>query len=202
VAKNRECREYHSVGEDERMVAVTKPGLQRKRLFQAPLHLRYKQFGAPLSPELKKSHGFNALPLRKGDTVKILRGDRKGTEGKVSKVDRKKYRISVEGLTREKVDGTAIPVLIHPSKVMIINLNMDDKWRRKLVDHKKAQAKGEAIEKPEKIEEKKPEKKQAKKPRTRKKTAEAKEEPEKKKIKRRAKKKAEKEEEEKETEGE
>ncbi|HVP41423.1 MAG TPA: 50S ribosomal protein L24 [Candidatus Krumholzibacteriaceae bacterium] len=183
------------------MVAVTKPGLQRKRLFQAPLHLRYKQFAAPLSPELKKSNGFNALPLRKGDTVRVMRGDRKGIEGKVSKVDRKKYRISVEGITREKVDGTAIPVLIHPSKVMIINLNLDDKWRRDLLNRKKAKAKGEATEKPAKAEEKKPKKKKAKKPKTRK-VAEAKEEPEKKKTKRRTKKKAKKEEEEKETEGE
>jgi large subunit ribosomal protein L24 len=180
------------------MVAITKPRLQRKRLFQAPLHLRYKQLAAPLSPELKKSNGFNALPLRKGDTVRVMRGDRKDIEGKVSKIDRKKYRISVEGVTREKVDGTAIPVLIHPSKVMIINLNLDDKWRRNLINRKKAKAKGEAAEKP-KTEEKKPKKKKAKK--ARKKVAEAKEEPEKKKTRRRAKKKAE-EEGDKETEGE
>jgi large subunit ribosomal protein L24 len=184
------------------MVAVTKPELQRKRLFQAPLHLRYKQFSAPLSPELKKSNGFNSLPLRKGDTVRITRGDRKGIEGKVSKVDRKKYRISVEGVTREKVDGTAIPVLIHPSKVMIITLNLDDKWRRDLFNRKKAKAKGEAAEKPAEVEEKKSKKKKAKKPKARKKAVEAKEEPEKKKTRRRTKKKAEKEEEEKETGGE
>lgn len=183
------------------MVVVTKPGLQRKRLFQAPLHLRYKQFAAPLSPELKRSHGFNSLPLRKGDTVRIMRGDRKGIEGKVSKVDRKKYRISVEGVTREKVDGTAIPVLIHPSKVMIINLNLDDKWRRDLLDRKKQKAKGEAAEKIEEVEEKKPKKKRAKKPKARKKAAEMEEKPEKKKAKRKPKEKTVKEKE-KETEGE
>ncbi len=60
----------------------------------------------------------------------MTRGDRAGFEGKITKVDRKKYRILVEGVTREKVDGTAIPIPIHPSKVMIINLNLDDKWRR------------------------------------------------------------------------
>jgi len=138
--------------------------------------------------------------LRKGDTVRVMRGDRKGVEGKVSKVDLKKYRVSVEGVTREKVDGTAIPVLIHPSKVMIINLNLDDKWRRDLLDRKKPKTKGEAAERPEEIEEKQLRKKEAKKPRTRKKTAEAKEKPEKNVTRRRAKKKAEKEED-KETEG-
>jgi large subunit ribosomal protein L24 len=180
------------------MVAVTKPGLQRKRLFQAPLHLRHKHFSAPLSSELKKSRGFDALPLRKGDTVRIMRGDRKGVEGKVSKVDSRKYRVTVEGVTREKVDGTALPVLIHPSKVMIINLNLDDKWRRNILDRKKA--KGEAAEKTEKAEEKTPEKEKPKKPRARKKTAEASKKTEKQATRRRGKKTEA--EEEKETEGE
>lgn len=65
-----------------------------------------------------------------------MRGDRKGLEGKVIQVDRKNYRIFVEGVTREKVDGTTIPVPIHPSKVMIINLNLDDKWRRETLKRK------------------------------------------------------------------
>jgi len=69
--------------------------------------------------------------VRTGDTVRIMRGDRKGTEGKVTRVDRKKYRLLVEGVTREKVDGTAIQIPMHPSKVMITNLNLEDKWRQK-----------------------------------------------------------------------
>jgi large subunit ribosomal protein L24 len=158
------------------VVVVTKPGTQRKRLFQAPLNQRYKHFSAPLSAELKKSRNTNSLPVRAGDTVKVVRGDRKGIEGKVSKVDRKRYRISIEGVTRDKVDGTAIPVLIHPSKVVIINLNLDDKWRRKILDRK--QKKVEAT--PKLGVEEKAKKKEAKKPRTRKKVVEKKKEQEKK----------------------
>jgi len=106
------------------------PRKQRKLLFNAPAHIRYKMFSAPLSPSLQAAHNTSSLPVRMGDTVRIMRGDRKGLEGKVMKVDRAKYRINVEGITREKVDGTAIQVPIHPSKVMITNLNLDDKWRR------------------------------------------------------------------------
>ena len=182
------------------MVAVTKPGLQRKRLFQAPLNQRYKHFAAPLSSELKKARGTDSLPVRMGDTVRVMRGDRKGIEGKVSKVDRKRYRISVEGVTREKVDGTAIPVLIHPSKVMIINLNLDDKWRRKILDRKSKKMKAEAAEKLE--AEEKAEKKKEKKPKTREKVPEKKEEPAKKKPRRRTASKVKAEEKKKETEGE
>ena len=65
-----------------------------------------------------------------------MRGDREGLEGKVTRVDRKNYRIFIEGVTREKVDGTTIPVPIHPSKVMIVNLNLDDKWRRETLKRK------------------------------------------------------------------
>jgi large subunit ribosomal protein L24 len=137
--------------------AVTKPAKQRKMLFQAPDHIRYKLFAAPLSPELRKSHGVKTIPVRSGDTVRIMRGDHKGFEGKIARVDREKYRIYVEGLTREKVDGTTTFVPIHPSKVMITRLNLDDKWRKKILERKKEAKKRieEAAEKkvPEKIEE-------------------------------------------------
>jgi large subunit ribosomal protein L24 len=122
---------------------VKNPGKQRKMLFNAPAHLRHKQMGAPLSSELTASNGAKTLPVRRGDTVRILRGDNKGFEGKVSRVDMKAYRIYMEGLTREKVDGTNIFIAVHPSKVQIRKLNLDDKYRketilgRKVVSEKK-----------------------------------------------------------------
>jgi large subunit ribosomal protein L24 len=116
---------------------VKDPRKQRKRLYTAPAHLRHKLMAAPLSPELISSKGAKALPVRKGDTVRVMRGDHAGFEGKVSRVDLKRYRIFLEGLTREKVDGTNIFVSLHPSKVMIKNLKLDDKWRKAIVERKK-----------------------------------------------------------------
>ena len=138
---------------------TTKPTKQRKRLYQASSAKRYKRFSAPLSSKLKGSHGANSVPVRNGDTVIVMRGDRKGSEGKVTQIDRKKYRIFVEGMNREKVDGTSIPVPIHPSKVMITRLNLDDKWRKKILKRKAVSEKAEvAKEKPPKKEAKKTEK--------------------------------------------
>jgi large subunit ribosomal protein L24 len=117
---------------------VKNPGKQRKRLFNAPAHIRHKLMSAPLSHELTASRGVKTLPVRKGDTILIKRGDNKGFEGKVSRVDLKAFRIYIEGLTREKVDGTNIFLPIHPSKVEIRNLNLDDKWRKKILERKKA----------------------------------------------------------------
>jgi large subunit ribosomal protein L24 len=100
-----------------------------------------------------------------------MRGDRKGFEGKVSQVDRTKYRVFVEGVTREKVDGTTALIPIHPSKVMITRLNLDDKWRRGIMERKSKKAE---LPEEEIVEEKKPEppKKEVKKKRTTRKTAE------------------------------
>ena len=135
---------------------TTKPTKQRKRLYQAPITERYKRFSAPLSSKLKESHSTNSVPVRSGDTVMIMRGDRKGSEGKVTQINRKNYRIFVEGADREKVDGTKISVPIHPSKVMITRLNLDDKWRKKIMERKGVAEKAEiAEEEPPKKEKKK-----------------------------------------------
>ena len=107
---------------------VKDPRKQRKRHFNAPAHLRHKLMSAPLAPELISSKGAKTLPVRKGDTVRVMRGDHAGFEGKVNRVDLKRFRIFLEGLTREKVDGTNIFLSVHPSKVMIKNLKLDDKW--------------------------------------------------------------------------
>ena len=117
---------------------VKNPRKQRKILHNAPAHLRHKLMAAPLSKELAASKGAKTLPVRKGDTIRIMRGDHVGFEGKVSRMDLKRYRIFVEGLTREKVDGTNIFVAVHPSKVMIKGLNLDDKWRKAILERKHA----------------------------------------------------------------
>ncbi len=127
---------------------VKNPGKQRKRFFNAPAHIRHKQMSAPLSKELAASRGVRTLPVRKGDTVRILRGDNKGFEGKVSRLDLKAYRVYIEGLTREKVDGTNIFLPTHPSKVQIRALNLDDNWRKDILTRKKEAEKPEKEEKP------------------------------------------------------
>ena len=126
-------------------------------LFNAPAHIRHKLMSAPLSHELSASRGAKTLPVRRGDTILIKRGDNKGFEGKISRVDLKAFRIYVEGLTREKVDGTNIFLPVHPSKVEIRNLNLDDKWRKNILARK------QAVQKPAKTVEK-PKAKPAKKP--------------------------------------
>lgn len=60
-----------------------KPGKQRKQLALMPLHLRHKLFNAPLSDELRQKLGVKRLPVRQGDTVRIMRGNLKGMRGRL-----------------------------------------------------------------------------------------------------------------------
>ena len=84
--------------------------------------------------------------------MRVTRGDRKGTEGKVTRVDQKSYRLFIEGITREKVDGTTTLIPIHPSKVIITSLDLDDKWRKTSL---KAEPIAKKLEKPKEKQEKK-----------------------------------------------
>ncbi|ASJ11834.1 MULTISPECIES: 50S ribosomal protein L24 [Thermococcus] len=112
------------------------PKKQRKFLYNAPLHLRSKIMAATLSPELRNKYGVRSLPIREGDKVRVMRGDFKGKEGKVLEVDLKRYRIHIEGVTQKKVDGTEVFYPIHPSNVMIIDLNLEDEKREKIINRR------------------------------------------------------------------
>jgi large subunit ribosomal protein L24 len=113
-----------------------KPSKQRKRLFQAPLHRRGKIMSVHLSRDLRERYGFRALPIRVGDKVRILRGDNRGVEGKVTKVDRKKYRVYIENVVRENQKGEKVPIPIHYSNLMIVELDLSDPRRREKVESK------------------------------------------------------------------
>ena len=105
------------------------PRKQRKARYNAPLHIRHKFMNALLSEELRDKYEKRSFPVRKGDTVKVMRGDDKGKEGKVRSVDLKRERITVEGVVVARSDLSEVPRPIHPSNVMITKLELKDKQR-------------------------------------------------------------------------
>jgi len=88
------------------------------------------RFGSSLSKELREKYKRRSTKPRKGDSVKIVRGEFKNVEGKVTKVIPAKGRLNVEGVTREKQKGGTALVPLDSSDVIITSLNMDDKQRR------------------------------------------------------------------------
>jgi large subunit ribosomal protein L24 len=117
-----------------------KPRKQRKFLYKAPLHLRRKMISAHLSKELREQYKRRSLPLRKGDEVKVMRGEFKGTIGKVVEIDTKKYKVYVDTVKKRRSVGTEYLVPISPSNLMIVKLNLDDKYRLKILERGKSGA--------------------------------------------------------------
>ena len=111
----------------------SKPSKQRKRMFQSPIHKKRRMLAAGLSDDLRQKYGVRGIPVREGDSVRIMRGDFGGLVGKVERVEYETGRIYVEGMTREKAAGVASKLPVHASKVQITNLNLSDKWRSGLL---------------------------------------------------------------------
>jgi large subunit ribosomal protein L24 len=106
-----------------------KPRKQRKFVHDAPLHVRNAFLGCHLSRDLRKKYNTRSLPVRKGDKVKVLRGQFRGKSGTVERTDRKTSRAMINGIDYTKRDGTKVAILIHASNIMITELNTNDKKR-------------------------------------------------------------------------
>merc|ERR1719475_5956 len=91
----------------------------RKAYFNAPSHVRRTLMSAPLSKELRQKYGVRSMPVRKDDEVQVVRGHYKGQQvGKIVQCYRKKFRVYIERIQREKANGATVNVGIHPSKVV------------------------------------------------------------------------------------
>jgi len=115
-------------------ISSVQPRKQRKFRFNALLHLRSKFMGVALSEELWKKYGRRNITVRKGDKVKVLRGEFKGRVGKINLVDRKSCKVRIDGVEVVKKEGTKKPTEIHTSNLLIIELFLDDKKRVKSLE--------------------------------------------------------------------
>ena len=116
--------------------ASKKPRKQRKFRLNAPLHVKQRFVHSHLSKDLKKKYGKRSVGLRKGDKVKVLRGQFKKHEGKIELIDLKGTLVFVSGVEITKRDGAKKLLAIHPSNLMITDLNLDDKFRQKILERK------------------------------------------------------------------
>lgn len=107
---------------------------QRKEYFNAPLHKKRKWISSHLEENLLLKYDQRRITLIKGDTVKVMRGNFKGHEGKISRVNQRRRQVEVEGLVMTKADGKKIAKPIHASNLLIIKLNLTDQWRRKKLE--------------------------------------------------------------------
>jgi large subunit ribosomal protein L24 len=100
------------------------------KVLYLPSHLRDSRVGSTLSDDLREQYGTRSCRLVKGDTVRVVRGEYSGIEGKVEKVNMLRGTLSIEGIQREKVKGGNVKVQIHSSNLIITGLNLNDKYRK------------------------------------------------------------------------
>jgi large subunit ribosomal protein L24 len=131
MVKTCQHGEYNSV---IIMGTSKQPRKQRKALYKARLHKKQKLLRANLSDELREEYGKRSAGVRKGDKVKIMRGEFKDHEGAVEKVSLKNSCVHVSGATKKKASGMERFYPIHPSNLMIIKLDLKDERRRKILE--------------------------------------------------------------------
>ena len=110
------------------------PRKKRKYLKNAPLHIKRSFLSAHLSKELRKKYNRRSIPVRKGDKVKVMRGSFKGKTGIVDRVDVRKTRVYIRGIEIVKMEGSKITKFVHPSNLEIVELNLEDKERKKILE--------------------------------------------------------------------
>ncbi|MFH1455537.1 MAG: 50S ribosomal protein L24 [archaeon] len=119
------------------------PRKQRKYVHNANLHTRQTLMHTHLSKELKVKYGKRNFGLKVGDKVKVLRGQFKKIEGKVTKVMLKQSKVYIEGVETLKTDGSKTFYPLTPSNLVITDLNLNDKKRKNKLEKKSEEKKVE-----------------------------------------------------------
>ena len=115
-------------------ISSTKPSKQRKYRYNAPLHILGKFASSLLSKDLRKKYGRRNLTLRKGDKVKVMRGQFKGKSGTIEAIIRSESLAHITGVEITKKEGAKRKIPVHTSNLMIIEPNTEDKLRRKKLE--------------------------------------------------------------------
>jgi large subunit ribosomal protein L24 len=108
----------------------TQPRKERKTLYNLPVHLNRARIASHLDEPLLLKYNTRATTVRKGDTVRVLRGEYAGTTGKILEINTRTRKVTVDGVTITKADATQKPRPIDPSNLVITKLDLTDPLRR------------------------------------------------------------------------
>ncbi len=111
-------------------ISSTQPRKQRKYKYNAPLDIKRTFLSVNLSKELRQRYGIRSIKPRTGDKVKVMRGTYKAKTGAIESVDVKNTKIFVTKIEHTKRDGSKSKIPIHPSNLMITEINVSDKLRK------------------------------------------------------------------------
>jgi ribosomal protein uL24 len=109
------------------------PRRQRKALYTATTFERRRRMTVPLSRDLRRRFHERSLPVRKGDTVRVLSGSFVGREERVAKVNRRDYCVILDNITVKTGEDKLKPLPIRTSHLVLTRLNLSDAWRRRVL---------------------------------------------------------------------
>ena len=122
--------------------------MRNKQIYYATMQTTSSQLSGMLSKNLRKKYGKRSVRIVEGDSVKVIRGEFNGVDGKVTKVSASNGGLTIEGVKKEKLKGEKYDVFIHTSNIEITGLNTDDKRRiNKLEGNNARTARPEAVKK-------------------------------------------------------
>ena len=129
--------------------------MRNQQIYRAPYAVRSKQVSGSLSKDLQKKYGKRSVRLTLDDSVKIIRGEYKGIDGKITKISVAKSSVAIEGIKKEKLKGEKIDVYIPSSNILVTSLNTDDHWRKSKLEGKKPKSTPKEVkEKPKEVKDK------------------------------------------------
>ena len=130
--------------------------MRNKQIYYATMKTASAQLSSLLSESLRKKYGKKSVRVVEGDSVKVIRGEFTGVDGKVTKVSAANNGLTIEGVKKEKLKGEKYDVFIHTSNIEITGLNTDDKWRINKLEGKNVRsARPEPVEAEPKVEKEK-----------------------------------------------
>ena len=103
--------------------------MRNKQIYYATMQTASTQLSSMLSKNLRKKYGKRSIRVMEGDSVKVIRGEFNGVDGKVTKVSSADNGLTIEGVKKEKLKGEKYDVFVHTSNIEVTGLNTDDKWR-------------------------------------------------------------------------
>jgi large subunit ribosomal protein L24 len=109
--------------------ASKQPRRQHAYTRNAPQHTLGSLLASHMSKELRQKYRQRSIRIRTGDKVRIMRGTYRNRTGKVERVDTKKQKAYITGIEVAKRDGSKALVPLHPSNLLIQELDLADKRR-------------------------------------------------------------------------
>ena len=121
--------------------------MRNKQIYYATMQTASTQLSSILSKNLRKKYGKRNIRVIEGDSVKVIRGEFNGVDGKVTKVSSADNGLTIEGVKKEKLKGEKYDVFVHTSNIEVTGLNTDDKWRINKLEGKNVRAERPETEK-------------------------------------------------------